>query len=120
MLCDGKKVRLKNKLQFLGWSGREHNRSFYFRAENTIVCVRTNSPHRTPVRLVEIWDRRETVPALSASDLRIAEMGVPAQQITTVDGSLLFIVPSEQSGEEVVHVGARAGKNREFTRALAG
>ena len=93
-LDDGRRVRLKDRSQLLGWSGPNCRRSYYFRSAGTIVCVRTNSQHRTPVRMVELWDDRETVAAYSPQDTRVQDLGSPAHKVTAVDGSLLFVASS--------------------------
>ena len=91
VLDDGRRVRLKDRHQLLGWSGGPQRRSFYFQADTTILCVRTNSAHRVPVRMVELWDDRETVAAYSPRDAQVKKLNSPAHKITTVDGSLLFV-----------------------------
>ena len=94
LLDDGRRVRLKDRRQLLGWSGNQHRRSYYFRSGGTIVCVRTNTSHRAPVRMVELWDDRQTVTAFSSRDSRVKNLGLPAHRITTVDGSLLYVASS--------------------------
>lgn len=96
VLDDGRRVRLRDRHQLLGWSGSKRRRSYYFRNDTTIICVRTNAAYRIPVRMVELWDDRETTAALSPRDARVAKLGTPAHKITTVDGSLLFVAASSR------------------------
>lgn len=93
-LDDGRKARLKDRRQLVGWSGREGRRAYYFRDGNALLCVRTNSAYRLPVRTVERWERCRTVSALSPRDSRVVSLGTRIHKITTVDGGLLFLAPA--------------------------
>ena len=90
-LRNGKTVRLRNRSQLLGWSGRGRRRHFYFHADGAgILRVRTNNARRQPIRAVDYWQDAVLCRAQSSSDPRLKALGSNVHKIITVDGSLCF------------------------------
>jgi len=100
VLRDGSRVRLRDRAQLVGWSGPAVQRTFFFRAGDRIVQIRTNNARRRPVRRVQVWSRYTTVEALSGADHRVRRLtGVP-HRIIGRDGSLMFLAMGEPQTAE--------------------
>ena len=94
-LADGSRTRLKDRNQLLGWTLGSERRSYYFRAGDRIVVLKTNAARRQQIRQIECWDAFSACRALSGTDLRVSELGKSVHKIVTRDGSLLFIAPRQ-------------------------
>lgn len=99
-LADGDRVRLRDRSQFLGWSGSSRRRSYYFVCGDKILRIGTNAARRNIVRSVDVWQGAEMCRANSSADSRVGALGGCVHKITTVDGSLLFVAPRTASRPE--------------------
>lgn len=91
VLDDGRRIRLKDKCQLLGWDGRGARKTVLLRCpRKKIVRLRINDARRRAIRKIEHWDEASLVKALSAADTRVAAMRGRVHKLTGIDGSLLF------------------------------
>ena len=94
-LADGRRTRLKDRRQLLGWTLGAERRSYYFRVGDRVIVLKTNTARRHPIRQIDCWEAFSACRALSSADLRVSELGKTVHKIVAPDGSLLFIAPRQ-------------------------